>query len=160
MRQRWGATAGRTVAYVGDGNNVALSLTQAALMMGVAVRVASPRGYQLSQQAVRDALGQAHGGANVQLVDDAAEAVVGADAVYTDVWASMGEEHEADERRRIFAPYQVTRRHLHALPPRTPGRRGHGRRHRITRVGGVRSGREPASHPEGAPLPAPDIVTG
>ena len=107
MRERWGAAPGRTVAYVGDGNNVATSLLQAALMSGVSVRLASPPGYALSDDAVRQATGLAQGGAQVQLLEDPRAAVAGADAVYTDVWASMGEEHEAAERRRVFAPYQV-----------------------------------------------------
>jgi len=107
MRERWGAAPGHTVAYVGDGNNVATSLMQAALMSGVNVRVASPLGYALSDDAVRHAAGLAQGGAQVRLVEDPRAAVAGADAVYTDVWASMGEEHEASERRRVFAPYQV-----------------------------------------------------
>jgi ornithine carbamoyltransferase len=117
MRERWGAGAGRTVAYVGDGNNVATSLMQAALMTGVNVQVASPAGYALSDDAVRHAAGLAQGGAQVRLLEDPRAAVTGADAVYTDVWASMGEEHEASERRRVFAPYQVNATLMAAANP-------------------------------------------
>ena len=117
MRERWGAGVGRTVAYVGDGNNVATSLMQAALMIGVNVRVASPAGYTLSDDAVRHAGGLARHGAQVQLFEDPRAAVAGADAVYTDVWTSMGEEHEAFERRRVFAPYQVNAALMAAANP-------------------------------------------
>jgi ornithine carbamoyltransferase len=108
--ERWGSLKGRTVAYVGDGNNVALSLAQAATMLGAHVRIGSPRGYELSA-AAREVIGRraAHG-ASLATVTDPAEAVRGADAVYTDVWASMGQEAEAAARREVFAPYQVNRR--------------------------------------------------
>src|SRR6186713_1432876 len=89
MQEQWGTTAGRTVAYVGDGNNVATSLMQASLMMGVHVRIGTPPGYQLSDTAVQQAATRARNGATVQVLDDPHEAVRGADAVYTDVWASM-----------------------------------------------------------------------
>jgi len=117
MQEQWGRTAGRTVAYVGDGNNVATSLMQASLMMGVHVRIGAPPGYQLSDRAVQQAATRARNGATVQVLDDPLEAVRGADAVYTDVWASMGEEHEADARRRIFAPYQVNAALMAAAGP-------------------------------------------
>jgi ornithine carbamoyltransferase len=107
MRERWGDCRGRTVAFVGDGNNVATSLTQAACMLGVTVHVASPRGYELPDQVIDDAERVARGGACVRRFIDPHEAVAGVDAVYTDVWTSMGEEAEAADRRRIFAPYQV-----------------------------------------------------
>jgi ornithine carbamoyltransferase len=108
MRERWGTdTPGRALAYVGDGNNVATSLAQAAVMVGVHVRVASPAGYTLSPAVVAEAQTRSQHGATVRLVEDPVTAVRGADAVYTDVWASMGEEHEAADRRAVFAPYQV-----------------------------------------------------
>lgn len=107
MRERWGDGRGRTVAFVGDGNNVATSLTHAACMLGVTVHIASPRGYELPDQVIEDAERVARGGARVRRFVEPREAVAGVDAVYTDVWTSMGEEAEATERRRIFAPYQV-----------------------------------------------------
>jgi ornithine carbamoyltransferase len=107
LRERWGSLEGRTIAYVGDGNNVATSLSHAACMLGMSVHVASPPGYQLPDDVVAEAEAVALNGAQVRRFVDPRQAVATADAVYTDVWASMGEEHEAAERRRIFAPFQV-----------------------------------------------------
>lgn len=94
---------GLQLAYVGDGNNTCNSLLLAAAMSGVSIRIATPPGYEPDPHLV--AAARLHG--VVLLTTDSAEAVSGADAVYTDVWASMGQEDEADERRRIFAPYRV-----------------------------------------------------
>ena len=107
--ERWESPRGRTIAYVGDGNNVATSLVHAATMLGIGVRIASPAGYELPDRVIEQARTVARDGAQVERCAMAEDAVRGADAVYTDVWASMGEEHEADQRRVIFAPYQVTR---------------------------------------------------
>ena len=107
LRERWGSLRGRTIAYIGDGNNVAASLAHAAAMAGAHVHVASPDGYQLPDAVVHQATSVARYGARLRLFVDAADAVAGADAVYTDTWTSMGQEHEAELRRRVFAPYQV-----------------------------------------------------
>jgi ornithine carbamoyltransferase len=107
LQERFGALKGRTIAYVGDGNNVATSLAHAAAMMGVNVHVASPEAYQLPHGVVQQATSRARHGARLRLFNEPADAVAGADAVYTDTWTSMGQEDEADERRAIFAPYQV-----------------------------------------------------
>jgi ornithine carbamoyltransferase len=107
LQEHVGQLRGRTVAYVGDGNNVATSLTHAAAMLGVHVHVASPEAYQLPHMVVQQATSVARHGARLRLFSDAADAVAGADVVYTDTWTSMGQENEADVRRRIFAPYQV-----------------------------------------------------
>ncbi|HET9269052.1 MAG TPA: hypothetical protein VFO31_12850, partial [Vicinamibacterales bacterium] len=96
-------------AYVGDGNNVATSLAQAGVMLGARVRVASPSGYELPDRVIAQARRVAAEGGVVERCVDPQDAVRGADAVYTDVWASMGEEQEAEDRRVIFAPYQVNR---------------------------------------------------
>ena len=109
MMERWGTLRGRTVAYVGDGNNVATSLAQAGVMLGARVRVASPSGYELPDRVIAQARRVAAEGGVVERCVDPQDAVRGADAVYTDVWASMGEEQEAEDRRVIFAPYQVNR---------------------------------------------------
>jgi ornithine carbamoyltransferase len=107
LRERWGDCRGRTLAFVGDGNNVATSLTQVACMLGVTVHLASPAGYELPDKVMEQAERVARHGATIRRFPDPRRAVAGADAVYTDVWASMGEEAEAAERRQVFAPYQV-----------------------------------------------------
>jgi ornithine carbamoyltransferase len=109
MLERWGSVRGRTVAYVGDGNNVATSLAQASVMLGARVRVASPVGYELPDRVMAQAQEVAGDGGSVERCVDPRDAVRGADAVYTDVWASMGEEKEAEKRKVVFAPYQVNR---------------------------------------------------
>jgi ornithine carbamoyltransferase len=117
LRERWGHARGQTLAYVGDGNNMATSLTQAALMLGISVHLASPRGYELPASVTDQASLVARDGAEVRRYCDPREAVSRADAVYTDVWASMGQEHQAGERRRAFADYQVNRELMaHAAP--------------------------------------------
>jgi ornithine carbamoyltransferase len=107
LREHLGPLAGRTLAFVGDGNNIAASLAHAAAMLGVHFHVASPDGYQLPHQVVQQATGVARHGARLRLFTEPADAVAGADAIYTDTWTSMGQEAEANGRRRIFAPYQV-----------------------------------------------------
>ena len=98
---------GAKLAYVGDGNNVCHSLLLGAALSGVSMRVASPAGYEPAEEVVEQA--RALGGPDVEISvgRDPSAAVRGADAVYTDVWASMGQEAEAAERRRLFAPFQV-----------------------------------------------------
>jgi len=107
LRERWGVLRGRTVAFVGDGNNVAVSLVHACALLGVNVHVASPEGYHLPTSAVQQATAVARHGARLRLFAEAADAVAGADAVYTDTWTSMGQESEAEIRRHVFAPFQV-----------------------------------------------------
>jgi ornithine carbamoyltransferase len=107
LRERWGSLRGRTIAFIGDGNNVAVSLAHGAAMLGVHVHIASPEGYQLPQAAVRQATSAARHGVRLRLFTDAVTAVEGADAVYTDTWTSMGREAEVEVRRQVFAPYQV-----------------------------------------------------
>ena len=107
LRERFEDLAGRTLAFVGDGNNVAASLAHAGAMLGMHVRVASPQGYELPQAVVRAAEAVARHGATIRVSTDPAEAVRGADAVYTDAWTSMGQEAESDMRDRVFRPYQV-----------------------------------------------------
>ena len=107
LREKFGQLRGRTIANLGDGNNVATSLVHAASMLGVHVHIASPEPYQLPHMVVQQATSVARHGARLRLFTDAIDAVAGADAVYTDTWTSMGQESEAAVRRRIFAPYQV-----------------------------------------------------
>jgi ornithine carbamoyltransferase len=108
LRELRGNLSGLRLAWVGDGNNVAHSLMFAAAHTGIHFTLAVPHGYEpdpgIYQQARADA---AATGARIQVVNHPADAVRDADAVYTDVWASMGQEAEAQQRRAIFAPYQV-----------------------------------------------------
>lgn len=107
LRERLGDLQGRTLTFVGDGNNVAASLAHAGAMLGMHVRVASPKGYELPGGVVKAAEAVAREGATIMLTNDPRAAAGGADAIYTDVWASMGQEGETDSRARIFAPFQV-----------------------------------------------------
>jgi ornithine carbamoyltransferase len=103
LRERFGSLDGLKVAYIGDGNNVARSLAEAALLAGIDVVVAAPSGYA--------------DGVPARVVDDPVEAVDGADAVYTDVWVSMGEEDERAVRLEALRPYQVDERLLALAQP-------------------------------------------
>ena len=111
LHERWGglgrAARGRTLAYVGDGNNVATSLVQAALLSGVSVRVGTPKGDALPAAVRASAQAIAQYGATLTVFEDPVKAVKDADAVYTDVWTSMGKENEAASRLSRFRPYQV-----------------------------------------------------
>lgn len=131
LREHWGAVEGRTVAFVGDGNNVAASLAHAGVALGATVHVASPAGYDLPAAVVAQCERVARHGAKVKLFRDPREAVATADAVYTDVWASMGQEDETETRAAIFAPYQVNASLMAAAQPGAlfmhclPAHRGH-----------------------------------
>jgi len=116
LKERFGSLGGRTLAFVGDGNNIAASLAHAAAMLGVHLHVASPKGYELPAAIVEQATKLARHGARLRLFTNPAEAVADADAVYTDTWTSMGQEAEADVRRQVFAPYQVNRTLMKATP--------------------------------------------
>lgn len=104
LRQVWGSFSGRRVAWVGDGNNVARSLTLAAALAGVDVSLACAPGHEVDAVAVDGARAQ---GIDVRVTTEPAEAVAGADAVCTDVWVSMGQEVESAARGDAFARYQV-----------------------------------------------------
>jgi ornithine carbamoyltransferase len=110
MREALGTLGGRTLAYVGDANNVARSLAKAALLEGMEVRIASPPDYTFSvaELSALQAFGDAAGrGGAVQLTDDPAQAAKGAAALYTDVWTSMGQEEERAKRLAAFAGYTI-----------------------------------------------------
>ena len=108
LLERFGDAKGRSLAYVGDGNNVAHSLLLTCACLGSSIRVATPPGYAPNPQIVAAAREIAEEtGAEIQLMTDPHEAVAGADAIYTDARASMGQEREADERAKIFPPYQA-----------------------------------------------------
>jgi ornithine carbamoyltransferase len=108
LHEKKGGLSGLKFAYVGDGNNVCHSLMFAAAKAGTKMAVATPAGYEPNAEIVRQALEDGkETGFRLLVTNDAAEAARGADAVYTDVWASMGQEAEKEKRARIFAPYQV-----------------------------------------------------
>jgi ornithine carbamoyltransferase len=118
MRERFGHTRGLTMAYVGDGNNVCHSLMFGGAKVGAHVRVATPAGFRPKPEIVA-AAGEdaAAAGTRLELFTDPAEAVRGAHVVYTDVWASMGQETEAQARAKAFAGYQVTPALMAAADP-------------------------------------------
>lgn len=117
LRDRLGTLAGRRLVYVGDGNNVAASLLLAGASVGMHVRVVCPPAYAPDPGIVARARAIAAGtGAAIEVAHDPAVAAQGADAVYTDAWASMGQEAEAAIRRPVFEPYRVTEAMLAAAP--------------------------------------------
>ncbi|GAB4148895.1 MAG: ornithine carbamoyltransferase [Planctomycetota bacterium] len=108
LKERWRDFRGRTMAYVGDGNNTCHSLIHTASKLGVNIRVCSPEGYEPNSRVVNEAMkAAASTGAEISIGNDPADAVEDVDVVYTDVWASMGQEDEIEERNGVFAPYQV-----------------------------------------------------
>ena len=109
LREHFGALAGLNLTFVGDGNNVAHSLMLSAIRLGVNFSLATPPGYEANPDVVSRATDLAAvSGASLRITTNPEEAVAGANAVYTDVWASMGTEHEAEKRRKAFRAYQVT----------------------------------------------------
>jgi ornithine carbamoyltransferase len=108
LRERFGEVRGLKMSFVGDGNNVAHSLMLNAARLGMDFAIACPKGYEPNPEIVAQAEGlAATSGVSVVVTHDAFDALEGAHAVYTDVWASMGQEKEATERRQLFQPYQV-----------------------------------------------------
>jgi ornithine carbamoyltransferase len=104
LRQAFGDVEGRTVAYIGDANNVWRSLALAAAMTGIRIRTASPDGYEPDAD---DLARVARLGGEVEVTSDPMEAASGADALYTDVWTSMGQEDEQELRRKAFAGFTI-----------------------------------------------------
>ncbi len=106
--EKKGDLQGLTLAFIGDGNNVANSLMLATSLVGMNFRIASPAGYSVQDKILRQAQGYAlDRGAEICCTEEPYLAASGADVLYTDVWASMGQEAEAEERRQVFADYQV-----------------------------------------------------
>jgi ornithine carbamoyltransferase len=108
LKEQFGKLRGLKLAYVGDGNNVAHSLLLCCARLGIHCGIATPAGYE-PQPAIVAKAGElaAVSGAELQVGNDLERALKGAHAVYTDVWTSMGQEAEAEERHKLFAPYQV-----------------------------------------------------
>jgi ornithine carbamoyltransferase len=119
LQEEFGEFSGLRVAFVGDGNNVCNSLIQAAGYLGFTLAISTPEGYEPKAEIVEAA--RAHclvNGGGIEVGHDPREAARGADAVYTDVWASMGQEKEREERARIFAGYCVTPELMALAAPR------------------------------------------
>ena len=118
LREHFCRLRGLKLTFVGDGNNVAHSLMLNAARLGMHFALAAPPGYEPNAEILKQARALAEeSGGSVEVGHDAMAAVAGAHALYTDVWASMGQESEAAERQRSFAPYQVSRQLLAAALP-------------------------------------------
>lgn len=118
IEEKRGKLVGLKLAYTGDGNNVAHSLLLGCTKMGMDIAVAAPEKYQpLSEIVAKAQANAAQNGCSVLITEDPYEAVKDADIIYTDVWASMGQEEEKAARKKIFAPYQVNGDLLKAARP-------------------------------------------
>ena len=144
LQERFGDLKKITLAYVGDGNNVAHSLLLTCACLGSSIRIATPKGTAVIRRLLPTRRrSQSRPGAQLEFLTDPEAAVAGADAIYTDAWASMGQEHEAKQRAEIFQPYQVNRETdgrsraacaVHALPAGASRRRSHRRGHGFARI--------------------------
>ncbi|MBN2830963.1 MAG: ornithine carbamoyltransferase [Candidatus Omnitrophica bacterium] len=109
VKEKFKSLKNITLSYIGDGNNVCNSLLFICAKLGVNIKVGSPDGYAPAESVLKDAMAFAKiSGSTVNLFNNAKEAVKNADVIYTDVWASMGQEEEAKERKKIFGEFQVS----------------------------------------------------
>ncbi|HPN32216.1 MAG TPA: ornithine carbamoyltransferase [bacterium] len=110
-----GKLQGLKIAYVGDGNNVAHSLMYGAVKIGMDISLACPKGYFPNEHIVEKAIEDAnHSKSKIEITEDPYAAVANADVIYTDVWASMGQEKESEQRKKIFQPYQINQKLVEA----------------------------------------------
>ena len=118
LQEKLGDLRGRTLAFAGDGNNMAHSLMLSSARLGMNFALATPAGFGPDPAVVEQAGSlAAASGARLSITTNLEEALAGADAVYTDVWASMGQEEEADARQKVFAPYQIDARAVSVAKP-------------------------------------------
>ena len=118
IQEKMKVLKGRKMVYVGDGNNMAHSLMYACAKVGMNMVCACPKGYQPDPHVLAEAQEDAeHAGCTITVEEDVMKAVKGADVLYTDTWASMGQEEEHDARKKIFAPYQINAELLAAARP-------------------------------------------
>ena len=118
IQEKMKVLKGRKMVYVGDGNNMAHSLMYACAKVGMNMVCACPKGYQPDPHVLAEAQEDAaHAGFTITVEEDVMKAVKGADVLYTDTWASMGQEEEHDARKKIFAPYQINAELLAAARP-------------------------------------------
>jgi len=115
IQEKLGSVTGVKLAFLGDGNNVAHSLINASARLGMNFAIACPPGYEPLPEIVNEARAEAE--STISVTHDIAEALAGADVVYTDTWASMGQEDEAEQRRKAFAPYQLNSAALELARP-------------------------------------------
>lgn len=131
LKEKFGRLRGLKLAYVGDGNNVAHSLMLCCSRLGMNMSVATPAAYAPKTSVIAQAIELARiSGARIEVMTDPADAVQNAHAIYTDVWTSMGQESEAEQRKKLFGPYQVNEILLSLARPDTlfmhclPAKRG------------------------------------
>jgi len=118
LTEQWGDLHGKRLCYVGDGNNTCHSLIHACAKLGMDITVCSPEGYEPNSRVVNESMKVAReSGSEISITNDPVAATLGADALYTDVWASMGQEDEIEERAAIFADYQVDEEMLERAAP-------------------------------------------
>ena len=117
IQECFGQLSGLTLAYLGDGNNVAHSLLLGCALVGMNIRIATPPNYEPSMEIVQQAQAIAGNQIEITLTDAPQAAVKGANVLYTDVWASMGQETQADARMPVFQPYQVNEQLLKTADP-------------------------------------------
>lgn len=119
IREKLKRLKGVTIAYIGDGNNVCNSLLYACAKCGSNINVATPKGYEPQRGVVEEArkIGKS-GGCSINLFNDPVEAVKQADVIYTDVWASMGQEKESAKREKIFKAFQVNSKLVNFAKPK------------------------------------------
>jgi len=118
IQENFGSLKGVRVSYIGDGNNVAVSLLHICTKLGADFTIAAPEGYQLDPKAVREAEGfAAESGSTIKQWIDPREAARDAQVIYTDTWVSMGQDEEAQRRNKVFPPYQVNQELLDIADP-------------------------------------------
>ncbi len=118
IQEEFQTLSGLTLTYVGDGNNVANSLMLGCALVGINVKIATPSGYEPSSDVVKQALAIADGKTEVIITKDPKIAAKNANILYSDVWASMGQENEANDRMPIFQPYQINQELLNFAEPK------------------------------------------
>jgi len=108
LQERWNDVKGRRIVYVGDGNNTCHSLVHTAALLGAHITVCTPEGFEPNSRVISEGMLMAReSGSDIKISNDPEKSVAGADAVYTDVWASMGQEDEIEERAAIFENYRI-----------------------------------------------------
>ena len=161
LEERFGNLRGLKLAYVGDGNNMCHSLLSIAGRVGAHLRVATPEGFEPNADVVSEAKRMARETrGKIEILRSPEEAVAGAQAIYTDVWTSMGQEEESEVREKAFTGYQVNEAlfsaggggcDFHALPSGTPRVGSQRRNYGFAAIDRIRASGEPAARAEGNP---------